>query len=135
MAKFFESGGNMPITRMIVQLSSAGLIVLGASVVAGQDFPNRTIRILAGSVGGGGDFLARIVSQGISGPLGQPVVVENISSTLLAAGIVTKAPPDGHYLLVTGNSFWVGPLLQKVPYDVERDFSPVSLLVREVSIV
>jgi tripartite-type tricarboxylate transporter receptor subunit TctC len=43
-----------------------------------------------------------------------------------------KAPPDGYTLTVQGASLWIGPLMQKNPWDVERDFAPISLLTREV---
>ena len=118
-----------------VGILSVGMMILGTASVSGQDYPNKPVRILAGSAGGGGDFVARIVAQGITGPLGQPVIVDNRGSGVLAAGIVAKAPPDGYSLLVSGGSFWINPLLQKAPYDPVKDFSPLSLLVREINVL
>jgi len=114
---------------------SVGLMVLGAGVVSGQDYPNKPIRIVTAVAGGGSDFTARLIAQGISGPLGQPVVVENRGSGVIQHEYLSRTPPDGYGLLVTGSSFWIFPLLHKVPYDVARDFSPISLLVREVLVV
>lgn len=116
---------------LIVGIVSVGVMGLSAGVASGQDYPNKSVRVLAGSAGGGGDFTARLIAQGISGPLGQPFIVDNRPS-LLVGDIGSKAPPDGYTLTVQGASLWIGPLMQKNPWDVVRDFSPISLLTREV---
>src|SRR5262249_22275818 len=46
-----------------------------------------------------------------------------------------KAPPDGYTLLVSGSLLWITPLLRKSPYDAVNDFSPISLMAREVYII
>ena len=107
----------------------------GAGVTSAQDYPSKTIRIIAGTAGGGSDLAARVIAQGISGPLGQPVIVDNRGAAVVAAEAGSKAPPDGYTLLVAGSGIWLFPLLQKAPYDVVRDFSPLSLISREVNIV
>ena len=71
---------------------------------------------------------ARLIAQGISGPLGQPVVVEN-RPPFITTETVAKAPPDGYSMLLNGSIVWVLPLLQKnVPWDPLRDFSPLTLV-------
>jgi tripartite-type tricarboxylate transporter receptor subunit TctC len=70
----------MLLSRLVVGMLSAGTMVLGVGMVSGQDYPNRPIRIVTSEAGGGGDFITRIVAQGISGPLGQPVIVDNRTS-------------------------------------------------------
>jgi tripartite-type tricarboxylate transporter receptor subunit TctC len=114
-------------------LLSVGLMAPGAGVVSGQDYPNKPIRIVTGLAGGGGDSVARIIAQGISGPLGQSVIVDN-RTTIQASEAASKAPPDGYTLLVIGSSVWIFPLLQKAPYEVS-DFSPISLISREINVV
>jgi tripartite-type tricarboxylate transporter receptor subunit TctC len=101
-----------------------GLMLLAAGALA-QDFPNRPIRLITSLPGGGSDFASRLIAQGISGPLGQPVVVENRVSSVTGETAM-KAQPDGYTLLVDGNSFWFAPLMQKTPYEVLRDFTPVT---------
>jgi tripartite-type tricarboxylate transporter receptor subunit TctC len=125
----------MLILRFLLGMLSVVLMVLRTNVVSGQDYPNKLIRIITLSVGGGSDFTTRIVAQGITGPLGQPVIVDNRATGLIASEAVAKAPPDGYTMLIIGSSLWVLPLLQKVPFDTARDFSPVSLIEREVSVL
>ena len=109
------------------------LSVMGAA--CGQDYPTKPIRIVTTAAGGGGDFTTRQIAQGISGPLGQPVVVDNRANGFLAAEIVYKAPADGYTLTVQGSTFWILPLLRKLPYDVMADFAPISLIEQSVNIV
>jgi len=86
-------------------------------------------------VGGGSDFVARLVAQGISGPLGQPVIVDNRPNSVIAAEALSRAAPDGYTLMSWGSAMWIGALLQKMPYDPVRDFTPVILVGRAPSIL
>ena len=124
----------MLTARRSALMPSIAVMLLCAGMVSGQDYPNKPIRIITGGAGGGSDFAARLVAQGITGPLGQPVIVDN-RATLPAIDAAAKAPPDGYTLYVGGGSLWIFPLLNKVTYDVVRDFSPIALLVREVNVV
>ena len=124
----------MLTARRSAWMPSIAVMLLCAGMVSGQDYPNKPIRIITGGAGGGSDFAARLVAQGITGPLGQPVIVDN-RATLPAIDAAAKAPPDGYTLYVGGGSLWIFPLLNKVTYDVVRDFSPIALLVREVNVV
>jgi len=112
---------------------SVGVLIVGMSAVAGQDYPNRTIRVFTGTAGGGNDITARLLAQGLSA-LGQPVIVEN-RAPIASGELVSKAPPDGYILMVAGNSFWIGSLFQNVPYDPLRDFTSVSLATKSPSIL
>jgi tripartite-type tricarboxylate transporter receptor subunit TctC len=124
----------MRISRLVVGVVSVGLMGLACGVF-GQQYPNKPIRVITGTTGGGNDFQSRLVAQGISGPLGQPVIVENRAGNILQAETVIKAPPDGYTLLVTSGDLWVLPFLEKVPYDPVKDFSPISILSREANVV
>jgi len=117
-----------------LRILSIAVIMLGASVVSGQTYPSQLIRIITGSVGGGSDFVARQIAQGLAPPLGQPAVVENRAS-IIASETVAKAPPDGYTLLVGGASVWQTPVMQKMNYDPVGDFSPISLISRDVFIL
>ena len=122
------------IPRLFWMMALAGMQVPGGGMTYGQTFPSKPIRIITGSVGGGSDTAARHIAQEISGPLGQPVIVENRAS-IVATETVAKAAPDGYALLVGGASVWQTPLMQKMNYDPVNDFSPLTLISREVFLV
>ena len=113
---------------------AVGAMLLAAVTASGQDYPNKPVRIIVSAPGGGSDFMARQISQGISGPLGQPVIVEYRGSGILSAEFASKAPPDGYTLLISGAIIWIYPLLRKAPYDVVTDFSPITMISTEPSI-
>src|SRR5258706_11310972 len=117
----------MLIPRFVVGLLWMGVLVLGMGMASGQNYPNKPIRFVVSQPGGASDFAGRLIANAISGPLGQPVIVENRAASVLPGGIVAKASPDGYTLLLDGSSFWIGPLLQEMPYDPVRDFAPVIL--------
>ena len=114
-------------------MGSVGLMVFAATTACAQDYPAKTIRIITSTVGAGADFAARQIAQGISGPLGQPVVVENRQVSTVAAEAVAKAAPDGYVLLVSGGSVWLNTVTRKgLPYDVVTDFAPITIVERGV---
>ncbi len=126
----------MRLPRIVVRMVSVGMSVLSTGVVTGQDYPGKPIRVVSPGPGGGADFVARFVAQGISGPLGQQVVVENRPAGVIPGQVVSKALPDGYTLLVNGNSFWIAPLMRdNIPYDPVKDFSPIALAVGSPNIL
>ena len=135
----------MTINRVTVNpLKSAfsvcmpALLGLCAGMTHGQTFPVRPVHIVTAEPGGGVDFAARFMAQGITDSLGQPVIVENqgAASGAVAAARVAKAAPDGHTLLFYGNPFWLLPYLRDdVPYDPVKDFIPVTLCTRSPNVI
>ncbi len=95
-------------------------------IAGAQDFPSRPVRIVTSEAGGGNDIQARMIARGLSGALGQQVIVENRPSGVIPGEIVSRASPNGYTLLLYNNTLWTGPLLQKTPYDLARDFAPVT---------
>jgi tripartite-type tricarboxylate transporter receptor subunit TctC len=98
-----------------------------------QSWPAKPVRIVVAYPPGGGiDILARQLADKLAAPWGQPVIVENKpgANTILAADLVAKAA-DGHTLLMTSDgTFSINPhVYAKLPYDPQRDFVPVTLLV------
>ena len=124
----------MLIPRLIVLTASTVVISVVAGVTSAQDYPNRPVRVVTSAAGGGSDFAARMVAQGIAGPLGQQVIVDNRTSSIISSELVSKAPPDGYTLLVNGAIVWINPLLTKAPYEAS-DFAPISQIERAVNIV
>src|SRR6516164_10422520 len=101
-----------------------------------QDWPTHPMTLVVPfSAGGSSDTIARIVADGISNNLRQPVVVENVTGVggLLGGSRVAKAAPDG-YQFVIGNvgTFAQSQWLYKQPlYNAVTDFAPVALLTDE----
>jgi tripartite-type tricarboxylate transporter receptor subunit TctC len=118
-------------SALVLSAGIAACANLIGGEAAAQSYPNKPIRMLVGfAVGGAVDVTARIVAQKFSEQLGQQVVVENRTGAggVIASDAVAKAPPDGYTLLMLSISDTVLPALRKLPYDLERDFSPVSLV-------
>lgn len=113
--------------RRNVIAALAGVMISAAAL--GQGYPNKPVRIVTSPAGGGNDFPARLVAQGISAGLGQQLIVDN-RPTVLIGEIVAKAPRDGYTLLVSGSPHWIGPLLEPTSYDSINDFSPISVIDR-----
>jgi tripartite-type tricarboxylate transporter receptor subunit TctC len=115
-----------------------GAVVTGLSVlllpaaVAAQDFPNRSIRLIVPfPPGGPNDILARVVGQRMSELLKQPIVIDNRGGQagVLGTDAVAKASPDGYTIgIVSASALAINPSLEKVAYDVARDFAPVTLV-------
>jgi tripartite-type tricarboxylate transporter receptor subunit TctC len=116
----------MTSSRLLPSIFSIAAIICMHGGYA-QVYPNKPIRIVTTAVGGGSDFVARQVGPGISGPLGQPVIIENRPGTFVAEETVAKASPDGHSLLINASGVWIEPLLHKAPYDPVRELSPITL--------
>jgi tripartite-type tricarboxylate transporter receptor subunit TctC len=108
------------------------LFAVAPAIAAEAPFPSRPVRIVVGfTPGTTTDATARMLGPRLADRLGQPVVIENRegSNSGIANGIVGRATPDGHTLLIGTLSHVVSPLLYKdLPFD-PRDFAPVSLLV------
>jgi tripartite-type tricarboxylate transporter receptor subunit TctC len=96
-----------------------------------QEFPSRPIRIIVPYAPSGlPDVLARLVAGTMSADVGQQVLIDNRAggSTVIGTALAAKAPPDGYTLFLADvNSYAITPLLMThLPYDVTRDFAPVT---------
>ena len=80
----------MLATRLLVRMFLVCLMVLAAAYAHGQNFPNKTIRIVTTEPGSTSDFLARLIAQGITGGLGRQVIVENKGGGMLASDAVLR---------------------------------------------
>ena len=100
----------------------------------GQAWPSKPVRIVVAYPPGGGiDVMARQIADKLTPAWGQPVVVENRpgANTIVATDAVAKSAPDGHTVLFTTDAtFSINPhLYAKLPFDTQRDFIPVTMLV------
>jgi|SRR5581483_633330 len=123
----------MPRAISATLLSFAAL--LWSADAQAQDYPNRPIRVFVTSTAGGPlDVFTRLVTQKMSEELRQPFVVEDRAGAggNLAAMAVKEAPADGYTILFSiDTTFTVNPsLLDRMPFDPERDFVPVSVMAK-----
>jgi tripartite-type tricarboxylate transporter receptor subunit TctC len=115
------------------KIAGAVVFALVASAVhAAESFPTRPIRVVvAAAAGGGSDFVGRTVSQKVSDTIGIPFVIDNRGGAAGAVGadIVARSEPDGHTVMVIFANFSTFPSLgRKLPFDVLKDFAPVTNL-------
>jgi tripartite-type tricarboxylate transporter receptor subunit TctC len=109
----------------------------GAPAAQAQSYPTRPITLtVTAAAGGVTDVVARAVGQRLSEAWGQQVVIENKGGAahVVGAQSVAKANPDGYSLLVAeAGTFTINPTLYgkgKLPYDEEKDFAPITGIVR-----
>jgi tripartite-type tricarboxylate transporter receptor subunit TctC len=109
------------------------LIMLGFCTNPGAAYPDRPIRIVVPFPPGGPiDVVAHIVAPKLGERLGQSVTIDNVSGDdgIIGSDAVAKAPPDGYTLLLASSTHTIHPgTYDKLPFDTEKAFAPISLLV------
>jgi tripartite-type tricarboxylate transporter receptor subunit TctC len=131
---------------MLITRRNALTVALGcAATVAtlsspARTYPNKPIHLIVPyPAGGGTDFYARLVGGKMAELVGQPIVVENKpgAATNVAAEYVTKAPPDGHTILLGDMATFAinRSLYKKLPFDPDKDFAPITLTARFLSVL
>lgn len=109
--------------------------LLAPAISAAQDYPNKPIRLIVPfPAGGPNDIIARVVGQKMSEALGQPVLIDNRGGAGGVTGTdqVAKAAPDGYTIAITSaGALAISASLQdKVPYDANKDFAPITLVAK-----
>jgi len=118
--------------RLLASLASiAAAISLATAPAMAQGWPDKAVRILVPAPAGSSlDVLARTIGEKLKDKFGATVIVENkpAAGGTVATAEVAKAAPDGNTLLLGFNGpLATGPLVQKVPYDVQKDLAPVVI--------
>jgi len=112
-------------------LAALTLLLVPVAATA-QDFPNKPIRLIVPfPAGGPNDIIARVVGQRMSELIKQPIVIDNRGGQggVLGTDAIAKAAPDGYTIgIVSASSLVINPTLERVPYDVAKDFAPVTLV-------
>ncbi len=110
------------------------LVVLAALLPAGthaQKFPTKPVRIVVGfQPGGGTDLAARVIAQRLTESVGSSFIVDNRPGAAgnIAGELVARAAPDGHTILMANSTIAIPSLYAKLPFDVRKDFVPLSLI-------
>src|SRR5215207_2667290 len=119
----------MKTARTLLAALTLSLVPVAATA---QDFPNKPIRLIVPfPAGGPNDIIARVVGQRMSELIKQPIVIDNRGGQggVLGTDAVAKAAPDGYTIgIVSASSLVINPTMEKVPYDVAKDFAPVTLV-------
>jgi len=124
------------VARHVIAVALALVALVAAHGTAAQAYPHRPLRLVVGlAPGGTQDLIARAVSRQLGAQLGQNVVIDNREGAtgIIATDLIAKAAPDGYTLLHASSDFVINPLIhRKLPYDIYRDFAPVTIVVRGV---
>ena len=120
-------------SRIRIQTGLAATLAIATLHATAQTaaYPVKPIRmIVASGAGGGLDFVARLVATPLTEALGQSVVVDNRAgaSGSIAAELTSHSAPDGYTLMMLSASLVVYGIVTKTPYDLFRDFDPISLV-------
>ena len=108
--------------------------LLCAGIAFGQSYPTKPIRVIVSyPAGGANDIVARTIGQKLKDLIGASIVVENRAGAggTIGADIAAKAPADGYTLLMAAGAHALAPnLYAKMPYDIVKDFAPISLAAK-----
>jgi tripartite-type tricarboxylate transporter receptor subunit TctC len=116
------------MNRTFASMLATVSVMLAATPCPAQNYPSRQIDLVVPFVAGGTtDTVARLIAQRLD-RWGQPVIVNNrpVGGSSIGTGLVAKAAPDGHTLLITTIAFAINASLQKTPYDALKDFVPIT---------
>ncbi len=112
--------------------AAGGLAFASAPIARAQAYPSRPITLVVPfAAGGNTDANARNLAEQMRGPLGQPVIIENVSGAdgSIGTGRVARARPDGYTIgMGSTSTHMMNGALYSLPYDVVNDFAPISLL-------
>jgi tripartite-type tricarboxylate transporter receptor subunit TctC len=116
------------------------LLLAAPGLAHAQDYPSRTVKIVvAFPAGGPTDFVARVIADKLKGILGQSVIIENKpgANAAIGADMVAKSDPDGYTLFfTTAGAVVINPHMRAdLPYDPQRDFAPVTLVVNTMEVL
>jgi tripartite-type tricarboxylate transporter receptor subunit TctC len=119
--------------KRMIGLAMAAVVLSAATPIAAQTYPVRTVNIVVPYPAGGSvDGVARILAQKLGESFDSSFIVENRAGGAggtVGANAVAKAPPDGYTLMLTASVHVTTPFLFKnIPYDVVKDFTPITLV-------
>ena len=128
-----------PSTRGLWLIGVAAALFSGASWAAADWAPSKPVRMIVGfPPGGATDLVARQIAPKMSANLGRQVIVDNRpgANGVISNELIMRADPDGHTIGFGHiGTLVISPVIQKVPYDVQKDLAPVGLVVSLQNII
>ena len=122
----------IPRRKFLHLVASTAVLPAVLRVATAQTYPSRPITVVVPfAAGGNNDVNARVLAERMRGPLGQPVIIENVSGAdgSIGTGRVARARPDGYTIEMGSTSaHMLNGAVYSLPYDVVNDFAPISLL-------
>lgn len=122
----------------LAALASMAATGAWAQAPAGK-YPSKPVTLVVPySAGGGTDIVGRLMAQRLSDLWGQSVVVDNRTGAngVIGSNVVSRAPADGHMLLLVVGSHAVNPVLMKsLPYDTDKAFTPITNIANSPSVL
>jgi tripartite-type tricarboxylate transporter receptor subunit TctC len=118
--------------KILGQLLAGLTLLLLPTLATAQDFPNKPIKLIVPfPAGGPNDIIARVVGQRMSEITKQPIIIDNRGGQggVLGTDAVAKAAPDGYTIgIVSASSLVINPTMERVPYNVNTDLTPITLV-------
>ena len=116
-------------SRVRLSLAAVAAATLLFGVAAAQPYPSRPVRIVVGfQAGGGTDIAARVIAQKLADALDTTFIVDNRPGAAgnIGADIVAKSNADGYTILMANSTIAIPSLSVKLPFNVKKDFAPIS---------
>lgn len=121
--------------QLRARVLGAAILLTPAAAASAQTYPDKPVRlIVTGSPGSSGDTLGRLVAEGLTRKFGRQIILDNRpgGGANIGPDIAARSPPDGYTLFIVTISHAVNATLyRKLPYDIVRDFAPVTQLVTD----
>jgi tripartite-type tricarboxylate transporter receptor subunit TctC len=127
--------------KLIVKIAACAALAASALVQAAESdrYPTRPVRVVTGSTGSTSDQIARFTAQKLTERLGQQFIVDNRAGAggTIGTDTVAKSVPDGYTLIIAhaGTHVSAVSLFKNLPYDPVRDFAPISILMKGVTVL
>ena len=127
------------ITLARMKMAALALTAAFAAPAQAQTYPSKPVHfVVPFPASGATDIMTRVVQRELEKALGQPVIVDNKPGAggSIGSAFVAKSAPDGYTIqMATSSTHSIGPALQKLPYDPEKDFAPVCLVANAANIL